>query len=190
MDLGGGDFLPLRLVSRSRRSGKGEFGKSGGDPVADTPSGDPRVCQSMGELGLSGSSSPNWRSLFTGLPKFCAPLGFSSPSSVDGMMIVKPPAEAVVEGVGIWEGSLLGQFYDKRLPIHVVRSLVDRLWGKHEMPKITTTDGLYIFRFRDRDARNWVLENGPWNLASRPIILRIWKPGMEMLNVHLTSLPI
>ena len=52
------------------------------------------------------------------------------------------------------------------------------------MPEITTTDnGLYIFRFRDRATRDWVLENGPWYFTGRPIILRIWKPDMEMLNV-------
>ena len=108
-----------------------------------------------------------------------------------GRLLSTPPAEAVAEGIGLWEGSLVGQFFDKRLPLHVVRSFVERLWGKHEIPEISTTDnGLYIFRFKDMGARDWVLENGPWYLAGRPIILRSWKPGMEMLNVHVTSLPI
>ena len=135
--------------------------------------------------------APNWKALFTGHPKSSSPLVFSIPSRVDGKMIINPPAEVVAEGVGIWEGCIVGQFLHKRLPLHVVRSLVDRLWGKHEMPEITTTDnGLYIFRFKDLDAQDWVMENGPWFFAGRPIILRIWKPGMEMLNVQLTSLPI
>ena len=73
----------------------------------------------------------------------------------------------------------------------MVRSFVERLWGKHEIPEISITDnGLYIFRFRDLVARDWVLENGPWYMAGRPIIIRFWKPGMEMLNVRITSLPI
>ena len=85
----------------------------------------------------------------------------------------------------------MGQFLDKRLPLHVVRSFVERLWGKHELPEISITDnGLYIFRFRDMVARDWVLENGPWYMAGRPIIIRFWKPGMDMLNVQITSLPI
>ena len=110
---------------------------------------------------------------------------------MDGKVTINPPAEAVVEGVGLWEGSLVGQFFHKRLPLHVVRSFVEQLWGKHEIPEISTTDnGLYIFRFKDLDARDWVLENGPWYLAGRPIILLFWKPCMEMLNVQITSLPI
>ena len=72
----------------------------------------------------------------------------------------------------------------------MVKTVVERLWGKHEMREISTTDnGLYIFRFMDRVARDWVLENGPWYFFGRPIILRSWKPGMEMLNVQITSLP-
>ena len=35
-----------------------------------------------------------------------------------------------------------------------------------------------------------MLENGPWNLACRPLILRIWKPGMDTFNDQLNSLPI
>ena len=59
------------------------------------------------------------------------------------------------------------------------------------MPEISTTDnGLYLFRFRDMDARDWVMESGPWYIAGRPIILCVWKPDMEMLNIQLTSLPI
>ena len=51
------------------------------------------------------------------------------------------------------EGCLVGQFLDKLIPFPMVRSLVDKLWGKKEMPDISTTEnGLYFFRFRDPDA--------------------------------------
>ena len=166
---------PIRSVSRT---GKGVLGKSRGDTEALLPSEDFKASQ-------------NWRSLFVNRPKSYTPLVFSNPTRVDGKVIINPPVEAVVKGVGIWEGCLVGQFFDKLLPLHVVRSLVERLWGKHDLLEISTIDnGLYIFRFMDRDARYWVLENGPWYFFGRPIILRIWKPGMEMLNVHITSLPI
>ena len=135
--------------------------------------------------------SHKWRSLFANRPKSCSQLAYYNPSTLDGKVTINPPPEAVVEGVGIWEGSLVGQFLDKRLPLHLVKSFVGRLWGNHEIPEISTTDnGLYIFRFKDLDARDWVLENGPWYFAGRPNILRFWKPGMEMLNVQITSLPI
>ena len=66
--------------------------------------------------------SHNWSSLFVNCTKSCSPLAFYNPTTVDGKVTINPPAEAVVEGVGLWEGSLVGQFFDKRLPLHVVWS--------------------------------------------------------------------
>ena len=160
---------PIRLGARND---KWVVGKSKGDTTSVLPSDDAK-------------GSKNWRSLFVNRPKSCSSLAFYNPSTVDGKLTINPPPEAVAEGVGMWEGSLVGQFLDKRLPLHVIRSFIERLWGKREIPEISITDnGLYIFRFRDPVARDWVLENGPWYMAGRPIIIRLWKPGMEMLNVH------
>ena len=166
---------PIHLDARND---KWVVGKSKGDTTAVLPSDDVKVNQ-------------NWRSLFVNRPKSCSSLAYFNPTTVDGKLTINPPPEAMAERVGICEGVLVGQFLDKRLPLHVVRSFVERLWGKHEIPEISITDnGLYIFRFRDLVARNWVLDNGPWYMAGRPIIIRFWKPGMEMINVQITSLPI
>ena len=117
-------FSPIRSVSGFV---KGVFGKNRGAIKAVIPSRDPRASLSMGDLGLPVTSYLNWKVLFVGRPNSCAPLVFSTPYRVDRKMIINPHAEAVVEGVGIWEGCLVGQFFDKRLPLHVVRSMADRL---------------------------------------------------------------
>ena len=151
----------LRSISGLHRFVKDVLGRNSGDPEAGNPVGYPGLSLLMGDRGLPAISSPNWRSLFVGRPECSAPLVFSTPSIVDGKTVINPLVEAVLEGVEFWEGCLVGQFFDKCLPLHVVWSIVDRLWGKHEMPEITTIDRLYIFRFSDRNARDWVLENGP-----------------------------
>ena len=147
----------------------------------------------------------SWRNLISMPMKTDSPLQFYTPHCVDGKLVAKPPMEAVNGGIDIWKGCLatypkkkkkkkgclVGQFLDKRLPFPVVRSLVNRLWGKREMPGISTTqNGLFFFRFRDPEAREWVMNAGPWHLAGRPFILRAWKPGMDMLNIQLSSIPI
>ena len=140
-----------------------------------------------------GESSPvkSWKTLFSVHAKTSGPLQFSRLHRTDGKLVVRPSAEAMMEGIDMWKGCLVGQFLDKRLPFPVVRSLVDKLWGKKEMPDISTIEnGLYFFRFRDPDARDWVTESGPWHLAGRPFILRAWKPGMDMLNIQFTTIPI
>ena len=133
----------------------------------------------------------SWKSLVSMPVKTGGPLQFCMPQCVDGMIVAKPSVEAVNEGIDMWKGCLVGQFLDKRLPFPVVRSLVNRLWGKREMPEISTTEnGLFFFRFRDPEARDWVMDAEPWHLAGRPFILRAWKPGMDMLNIQLSSIPI
>ena len=123
--------------------------------------------------------------------KTSGPLQFYRPHSADGKLVAKPPAEVVNEGIDMWKGCLVGQFLDKRLSFPVVRSLVNRLWIKKEMPDISTTEnGLFFFRFRDPEARDWVMDSGPWHLAGRPFILRAWKPSMDMLDIQLSTIPI
>ena len=58
-------------------------------------------------------------------------LDFFAQPCVDGTPVIHPPAEAMFEGMSLWKGCLVGQFFDK--PIHVVRGAVDKLWEKHEM---------------------------------------------------------
>ena len=96
----------------------------------------------------NGPLVKSWKSLVSMPVKSGSPLQFYRPHCVDGKFVAKPPAEAVNEGIDMWKGCLVGQFLDKRLPFPVVRSLVNRLWGKREMPDISTTEnGLFFFRF-------------------------------------------
>ena len=138
-----------------------------------------------------GAPVKSWSNRFSMPVKTGGPLQFYKPHSADGKIIARPPAEVVNEGIDMWKGCLVGQFLDKRLPFPVVRSLVNRLWGKKEMPDISTTEnGLFFLRFKDPEARDWVMDSGPWNLAGRPFILRAWKPGMDMFNIQLSTIPI
>ena len=58
----------------------------------------------------------SWKTLFSLPAKTSGPLQFSKPCRIDGKLVVKPPAEAVEEGIDMWRGCLVGQFLDKRLP--------------------------------------------------------------------------
>ena len=103
----------------------------------------------------NGPPVKSWKSLVSIPVKSGSPLQFYRPHCVDGKLVARPPAEAVNEGIDMWKGCLVGQFLDKRLLFPVVRSLVNRLWGKREMPDISTTkNGLFFFIFKDPEARD------------------------------------
>ncbi|KAK8665814.1 hypothetical protein V6N13_005972 [Hibiscus sabdariffa] len=47
---------------------------------------------------------------------------------------------------------------------------------------------LYVFIFSSVDARDWVLENGPWHIQNKPLILRKWEPNMSKLDFDLVCM--
>ena len=73
-----------------------------------------------------------WNNIFSAPIRTNPKLDFYAPACVDGVPEIHPPDEAVFEGVSMWKGCLVGQFFDRILPIHVVRVMVDKLWGKHD----------------------------------------------------------
>jgi hypothetical protein len=68
----------------------------------------------------------DWRSLLRS-EKSLGALQYFAPSNEDGRIVVKPPNEAIVEGILKWSPSLVGQFLDKPLPFYVVKRAVDSL---------------------------------------------------------------
>ena len=68
-----------------------------------------------------------WNNLFSAPIRINPKLDFYAPACVNGVPEIHPPDEAVFEGVNMWKGCLVGQFFDTRLPIHVVRAMVDKL---------------------------------------------------------------
>lgn len=51
-------------------------------------------------------------------------------------------------------------------------------------------NGLYLFRFVDEKTRDEVLEAKLWHIANKPLILRRWTPGMQLLKLSVFSIPV
>jgi hypothetical protein len=50
-------------------------------------------------------------------------------------------------------------------------------------------NGLYLFRFADVRTIDEVME-ALWHIANKPLILRKWIPGMQLLKISLSTVPI
>jgi hypothetical protein len=132
----------------------------------------------------------DWRSLFR-LEKTLGALKYFAPSSEDGRIVVKPPKEAIEEGISKWSPSLVGQFLDKPLPFYVVKRIVDSLWAQYGKVEVFLLEnGLYLFQFVDIKARDEVMEAKLWHIANKPLILRKWTPGMQLLKISLSTVPV
>ena len=77
-------------------------------------------------------------------------------------------------------------FDDETVPPNQVRNYLRRKKPKDKHSTEYDYGGRYEDRYRDDDY--YEKRNGLWYSFGRPIILRSWKPGMEMLNVQITSL--
>jgi hypothetical protein len=132
----------------------------------------------------------DWSQLFRSEKSFGS-LKYFAPSREDGKVVVKPPKEAMEEGILKWSPSLVGQFLDKPLPYYIVKRFVDNLWAQYGKVEVFLLEnGLYLFRFRDEKTRDEVMEAKLWNIANKPLILRKWTPGMQLLKLSLSNVPV
>ncbi|KAK8651283.1 hypothetical protein V6N13_140891 [Hibiscus sabdariffa] len=114
----------------------------------------------------------DWRKLFVGVT-------------------VKPPAEVFEEGISEWRNSLIGQFIGAAPNFSALQRTVDALWGKNSLSKVSMAgSNLYLFSFVNATVRDWVLENGPWHIQHKPLVLRKWEPSLRSLDFDLKKMPI
>jgi hypothetical protein len=132
----------------------------------------------------------DWRKLFQH-EKSIGALQYFAPSCENGKVVVKPPLEAIEEGISKWSSSLIGQFFDKRLPYYIVKKTMESIWAQYgKIEVFLLENGLYLFRFADEKLRDEVMEAKVWYIANKPLILRKWTPGMQLLKLSLSSIPI
>jgi hypothetical protein len=150
----------------------------------------PSVKPIIGLQQMATGAVQDWRKLFkTGHSG--SSLQFFDPSRRNGRVTIQPPREAVVNGVEKWSSALIGQFLDKPLPFYVVKRSVEKLWDKYGSVDVSLMEnGLFLFWFKDEQSREAVLEEKLWYVANKPLILRKWVPGMQLLKLSLASIPI
>ena len=138
-------------------------------------------------------SSPirQWSSLFKEQISEGTKLCYVEPKRIGSKVVVKPPQEAVIAGIAKWEKSLVGQFLTKAPPFIVVKRFVEGLWSQFGPVEVFSTDnGLFLFRFDELEACDKILESRIWHVANKPLILRKWTPGLQLLDLALQKIPI
>lgn len=141
-------------------------------------------------LPSSSGVKQDWKGLFPCNSSF-GKLQYFEPLVSEGKVFVKPSAAALAEGVAKWRPSLVGQFIDKPLPFFLVKKSLELLWnhyGKFEI--FSLENGLFIFRFENESICEAILEAKLWHIANKPLILRKWMPGMQLMKISLSSVPI
>jgi hypothetical protein len=80
---------------------------------------------------------------------------------------------------------------DKSLPYFLVKKSVTAMWSQYgEVEVFSLENGMYIFRLKDEATCDEILESKIWHVSNKTLILRKWKPGMQVLKLALSSVPV
>lgn len=145
------------------------------------------------DLGDSSSvvkDSPlgGWSSLFASAE---AKLQFVAPIAKDGKKSVAILKSIFDQGISLWDDCLLGQLFGPPPKITVIQSFAEKLWGKNDRVDVIPLEGEgFLFKFNNSATKTWVLEEGSWFIASRPLLLRKWQPGLTLKKLSLQKFPI
>ncbi|XVE58896.1 hypothetical protein DITRI_Ditri04bG0205600 [Diplodiscus trichospermus] len=84
------------------------------------------------------------------------------PKEENGNMVVIPPDQIFEDGDELWKNAAV------------------RPAGSN----------LFIIQFSNEEVRDRVIEEGPWYIQNKPLIVRKWEPGMMSLDLDLTRVPV
>ena len=126
-----------------------------------------------------GAGKNSWASLFGSTRGFS--MTYTPLTTVGEKIVVTPFEEVISQGVRVRENSLVSQLLDAKLSYLVIYRLIEKIWGRIEMPTITLMEnGLICFQFKHLKSIEWILSRGPWHLGGKPMLLRKWTPGIVL----------
>ncbi|GAV91594.1 Exo_endo_phos domain-containing protein/DUF4283 domain-containing protein/zf-CCHC_4 domain-containing protein, partial [Cephalotus follicularis] len=118
-------------------------------------------------------------------------LEFFEPMLVDGQPTARPPLKVATNGVKEWEHSIVAFLVGKKLPNKNVIQILERKWGQVGSFSIHVAgNGVFLVRFENRQARDWVLENGPWDVWGYHLAIRPWRQCMPLSLGECKSMPV
>ncbi|GAV92908.1 DUF4283 domain-containing protein/zf-CCHC_4 domain-containing protein [Cephalotus follicularis] len=161
-------------------------------PIPASPASPVPVVPSFPPLAATVAAPPkSWKNLFSPSSNPDSALQFFEPLIVDGIPRAKPPPEVCANGALEWEHALVAFLVGKRLPAPKVREVLLRKWGHvGSFSFHSVSSGVFLIKFDNGQARDWVLDNGPWDIWGYHIALRKWSKGMSLKLEECNSIPI
>ncbi|GAV81764.1 DUF4283 domain-containing protein/zf-CCHC_4 domain-containing protein [Cephalotus follicularis] len=110
---------------------------------------------------------------------------------VDGAPRARPPPEVAASGAKEWENSIVAFLVGKKLPGKLVRENLERKWGHAGRFSVHAAgNGVFIIKFDNGQAKDWVLNNGPWDVWGFHLALRPWRRDMPLELGVCKSMPV
>ncbi|GAV76515.1 DUF4283 domain-containing protein [Cephalotus follicularis] len=159
------------------------------DEAIKTPLG---VGVTSGERSNNGGPSGKvWSHLFQNPNREAQKLTYIAPAIVDGESMAELPEEVLEEGAKEWEHALVGFFVGNKIPFRSLQSVLNKKWGVAGKFSIHTADnGIFVFKCETAEVRNWILDNGPWDVWGVHLALRLWERDLPPISSGFTKIPV
>ncbi|GAV89037.1 DUF4283 domain-containing protein, partial [Cephalotus follicularis] len=90
-----------------------------------------------------------------------------------------------------WEHALVAFLVGKKLPAPKVREVLTRKWGKVGAFSFhSVSNNVFLIKFDNAQARDWVMDNGHWDIWGYHLALRKWEKGMSLKLEDCNSIPV
>ncbi|GAV92775.1 DUF4283 domain-containing protein/zf-CCHC_4 domain-containing protein, partial [Cephalotus follicularis] len=118
-------------------------------------------------------------------------LTYIAPTIVEGVSMAELPEEVLEEGAKEWEHALVGFFVGKKIPFRSLQSVLRKKWSVAGKFSIHTADnGIFVFKCETAEVRNWILDNGPWDVWGVHLALRLWERDLPPISSGFTKIPV
>ncbi|GAV83750.1 LOW QUALITY PROTEIN: Exo_endo_phos domain-containing protein/DUF4283 domain-containing protein/UBN2 domain-containing protein, partial [Cephalotus follicularis] len=118
-------------------------------------------------------------------------LSYIAPVICNGETLAEMPEEILVEGAKEWEHALVGFFIGKKNTFRSLHSILNKKWSSVAKFSIHTADnGIFIFKYESEASRDWILNNGPWDVWGVHLALRLWERDMPPINIGFAKIPV
>ncbi|GAV92701.1 LOW QUALITY PROTEIN: Exo_endo_phos domain-containing protein/DUF4283 domain-containing protein, partial [Cephalotus follicularis] len=86
---------------------------------------------------------------------------------------------------------LVGFFVGKKIPFRSLFSVLHKKWSAAGKFSIHTAEnGIYVFKCESAATRDWILNNGPWDVWGVHLALRLWERDMPPISSGFAKIPV
>ncbi|GJS09807.1 RNA-directed DNA polymerase, eukaryota, reverse transcriptase zinc-binding domain protein [Tanacetum coccineum] len=116
---------------------------------------------------------------------------YVSPSFNDkGEEVVLFDEELVKEGSEKWKFTICGYFVGCKMGVNELRYNIRRMWGRFGLKDIVVDEGICYFKFRHEDGINSVIDQSPWLVNGKPLIVQKWDADTTIVKETPCKIPI
>ncbi|GKD76606.1 zinc knuckle CX2CX4HX4C containing protein [Tanacetum coccineum] len=115
------------------------------------------------------------------------------PTEIDsnGIEIIVFDDVMIAEGSKKWEKTLCAYFVGYSMAVSELKFNLRKMWGRYGFKDIVDySNGVYYIKFGDEKGLDTVVNNGPWMVKSKPLIVQKWDISMCLDKSEPVTIPL